>query len=168
MCPLVPGLALAGVCRLAGGRRAAWPWRATNAIAVLIITCPCALGLAVPAVQIVATGRLFQRGLFVKSGDALERLAEIDMAIFDKTGTLDDGRPGLKNARRHFARIFWSRPRTLARASRHPLAQALAAAAGAGPGGARRAGNRRRRDWKRRPMAIAGRLGSAAWCGRTP
>ncbi|MGZ6027744.1 MAG: copper-translocating P-type ATPase, partial [Caulobacteraceae bacterium] len=100
-----------------------------RAVAVLIITCPCALGLAVPAVQITASGRLFRRGVLVKSGAALERLAEVDFVVFDKTGVLTQGRPALVEA----DPVVLAKAAPLARASRHVLSRALAAAAGPGP-----------------------------------
>ncbi|MES2834534.1 MAG: heavy metal translocating P-type ATPase [Pseudomonadota bacterium] len=100
-----------------------------RAVAVLIVTCPCALGLAVPAVQIAATSRLFRRGILVKSGAALERLAEVDHVVLDKTGVLTEGRPELLDA----SPVIVAQAALLARASRHPLAQAVARAAGEGP-----------------------------------
>ena len=98
----------------------------TIAIAVLIITCPCAMGLAVPAAQVVASGALLWRGLLVKDGSALERLAEVDVALLDKTGTLTLGEP------RADVSALGAEARTvalgLAQASRHPLSRGLAAA----------------------------------------
>lgn len=94
----------------------------TIAIATLIITCPCALGLAVPAVATVATGRLFRMGVLVKSETALERLAEVDTVVFDKTGTLTDSAlvPGddLPRDRRTVLKA-------LAEASNHPLSRSV-------------------------------------------
>jgi len=106
-----------------------------NAVAVLIITCPCALGLAVPAVQIVAVGRLFRRGVLVKSGDGLERLARIDTVAFDKTGTLTRGRPRLASGE-DLPPAMLADAAQLARVSRHPFALALAERAGPGPAAA--------------------------------
>ncbi|MCX7301531.1 MAG: heavy metal translocating P-type ATPase [Rhodobacterales bacterium] len=94
--------------------------------AVLIITCPCALGLAVPAVVTAASGKLFRAGLLIKSGTALERLATVDTVVFDKTGTLTLGTPEPTNLSDH-DETAQGIALTLARASSHPLAQALAA-----------------------------------------
>ena len=105
-------------------------WRkATNvAAAVLIITCPCGLGLAVPAVLAAASGRLFRDGVLLKDGTALERLAEIDTVVFDKTGTLTTGRPVLTNAAAIPPAAF-AAAAALAAASAHPLSRAIRDAA---------------------------------------
>lgn len=95
-----------------------------NAIAVLIITCPCALGLAVPAVQIVASGRLFKMGVLVKTGDSLERLAKTKSVIFDKTGTLTTGRFNVMNLS-EISQHDIDSAAALARHSSHPYAKAL-------------------------------------------
>ncbi|ABC94390.1 cation transport ATPase protein (plasmid) [Rhizobium etli CFN 42] len=121
--PVVHLLALASFLAwgLLGGD---WKQAMLVAVAVLIITCPCALGLAVPVVQVVAAGELFRRGIMVKDGSALERLAEADIVAFDKTGTLTLGRPRLVRAEAIDAGIT-TIASALAAHSRHPLSQAL-------------------------------------------
>ncbi len=109
---------------------AGWSQALVVAITVLIITCPCALGLAVPAVQVVAAGALFRRGLILNSGEALERLAEADTIVFDKTGTLTQPRRTLANAA-EIAPEDLALAGSLALASRHPLARAVVEASGA-------------------------------------
>lgn len=121
--PAVHTLALAsfGGWMIAG---AGWHESLLIAVAVLIITCPCALGLAVPAAQIVVAGALMRAGILVKDGSALERLAEVDLAMFDKTGTLTRGRPEPVNLAMADA-TQKSVLLALARASRHPLSEAI-------------------------------------------
>ncbi len=105
----------------------AWQPALMIAIAVLIVTCPCALGLAVPAVQVIASGRLLRRGILLKSASALERMARADTIVFDKTGTLTLGRPSLIPEGQPDEALRLAAG--LAAASRHPLAQAVARAA---------------------------------------
>ena len=140
------------------------------AVATLIITCPCALGLAVPAVTAAASGRLYRAGLLIKDGTALERLAEVDTVVFDKTGTLTLGAPepfGLDDLSGAARRVALA----LAQASSHPLAEALAR-------GLIAAGVRPARLTEIREVPGYGveglrrgrrvRLGRAAWVGAVP
>jgi P-type Cu2+ transporter len=94
-----------------------------TAVAVLIITCPCAIALAIPAVQVVASGRLFRSGVILNSGDAIERLAEVDTVVFDKTGTLTLP-DGVIDDRAIDPDLLEQAAR-LALSSHHPLATAL-------------------------------------------
>ncbi len=94
------------------------------AVAVLIVTCPCALGLAVPIVQVVAAGRLFKAGIMMRDGAGLEKLAKIDHVLFDKTGTLTLGTPRLSDRDAPNPEAL-ALAASLARESRHPYAHAL-------------------------------------------
>lgn len=107
-----------------------WQPALVISISVLIITCPCALGLAVPAVQVVASGQLFKSGVLLNSGDAIERLSDIDTILFDKTGTLTVPEPDLVGRADQDDQVLQLAGR-LALASRHPLSLALVRATGA-------------------------------------
>ncbi len=125
-----PGVHILSALAFAGWYIYTWDMRtALNiAAAVLIITCPCALGLAVPAVTTAASGRLFRKGMLIKHETALERLAQVDTVVFDKTGTLTAGMPELTNLSelpRDAVEVAFA----LARGSSHPLARAISDAA---------------------------------------
>ncbi len=132
------------------------------ACSTLIITCPCALALAAPVTQVVASGRLFRAGVFLKSGDALERLAGADHVVFDKTGTLTLGEPQL--VKEGVAPETLAAAAQLARASRHPLSRALVAAEGAGPV-ARNVTEHAGLGLEGEVDGVRARLGSAEWVG---
>ncbi len=111
-----------------------------NATAVLVITCPCALALAVPIVQTIAVGMMIKRGILVKNGEIFEKLPKVKTIIFDKTGTLTQGSPKLvevlklgsqgaeklEKTKKNQAILLAAK---LAKHSRHPLSLAISAAA---------------------------------------
>ena len=154
-----------------------WEPALTAAIAVLIITCPCALALAVPAVQVAASSRLFAKGVIVKAADGLERLSEIDTVVLDKTGTLTLGEPRLIGLEALDPGLL-ARAAALAAASRHPYSRAVVRAArnacltvevatdvretaGSGLEAARAS------PGEGAPLSQVDRLGSGAWVGLT-
>lgn len=101
-----------------------WQAALVPAVAALIVTCPCGLAIAVPAVQVATVGALFRRGVLVASATALERLASADHVVLDKTGTLTLGHPALiEDSTRDAAALRLAA--SMAHGSRHPLAQAL-------------------------------------------
>jgi len=133
----VPLVALASVVTFIGwavsGTPAALAHGLLNAVAVLIIACPCALGLATPLAIMVGVGRGAESGVLIRDAEALETLAKADTLVLDKTGTLTEGKP-------HVARIravvglteseLLHLAASLERGSEHPLAAAILAAAG--------------------------------------
>jgi Cu+-exporting ATPase len=107
---------------------AALPFALSAAVAVLVIACPCALGLATPAAMIVGTGKGAENGILIKSGEALERAQKVDTVVFDKTGTLTYGKPQVikvtsagKATEKEVVRLAAS----LEKKSEHPLAEAI-------------------------------------------
>lgn len=141
-----------------------WHAALLNAVAVLIITCPCALALAVPIVHVVAAGRLFERGVLMKNGAALERAAEVTSVAFDKTGTLTEGQPRVVEGHAVDAMasdvVF-----ALASASTHPLSRALAAHTGHGRPFGGSISEIPGRGVEGVADGVTWRLGSRAWCG---
>ena len=114
------------------GPAPSWTYAVVNAVSVLIIACPCALGLATPMSIMVATGRAAQAGVLFRDAEAIERLREIDTLIVDKTGTLTEGRPAFREAitASGFAPDEVLRlAASLEQGSEHPLAAAILAEA---------------------------------------
>ena len=109
-----------------------WTWAVLNAVSVLIIACPCALGLATPMSIMVATGRAAQAGVLFRDAGAIENLRRVDTLVVDKTGTLTEGRPVFRNvaAAPGFGEDEVLRlAASLDQGSEHPLAEAIVAEA---------------------------------------
>ncbi len=157
---LAAGLTFAGWWVAGAG----WQPALVVAISVLIITCPCALGLAIPAVQVVTSGLMFRAGILLNAGDAIERLATVDTIVFDKTGTLTLAKPELVDQQDVPLKVLDQAGR-LALSSRHPLAQALARASGAETPYADCVEEAGRGVRACDEAGLEVRLGSAAFCG---
>jgi Cu2+-exporting ATPase len=117
--------------------KSGWNIALMNATAVLIITCPCALALAIPIVQTIAISNFLKKGIIVKSGEALEKINQIDYVIFDKTGSITEGKPILQNIfeikNNQFDKLsdedhqlILKLAGNLGKYSKHPLSQSLA------------------------------------------
>nr|WP_277874204.1 heavy metal translocating P-type ATPase [Luteimonas cucumeris] len=114
------------------GPEPSWTYAVLNAVSVLIIACPCALGLATPMSIMVATGRAAQAGVLFRDAEAIERLRGIDTLIVDKTGTLTEGRPRFRSvvpAQGFAAEEVLRLAASLDQGSEHPLAEAIVSAA---------------------------------------
>lgn len=132
----VPAVVLASVVTFVAwatlGPAPAMAFAMINAVAVLIIACPCALGLATPMSIMVASGRGAQAGVLFRNAEAIEALRDTDTVILDKTGTLTEGRPAVENVRAlgaHTESDVLLLAASVEKASEHPLAEALVAAA---------------------------------------
>lgn len=127
--PAVIGVAvLAFISWSVWGPSPAFSYALVSAIAVLIIACPCALGLATPVSIMTATGRGAQAGVLIKNAEALERFAKVDTLIVDKTGTLTEGKPKLVAVDvqdGHDENEVLRLAASLERGSEHPLAEAI-------------------------------------------
>jgi Cu+-exporting ATPase len=124
--------AIAFVAWLSFGPAPALIFAIVAAVSVLIIACPCALGLATPMSIMTATGRGAQAGVLIKDAEALERMAKVDTLVVDKTGTLTEGRPRLTDVvsvNGHDEDVLLGLATALERGSEHPLAEAIVGAA---------------------------------------
>ena len=96
-----------------------------SAVAVLVVACPCAMGLATPAAIMVGTGRSAEMGILFRNGEALETLSKVDTVLFDKTGTLTEGRPSVTDIIADDPDELLEFAASVESASEHPLAQAI-------------------------------------------
>jgi P-type Cu+ transporter len=101
------------------------------AVTVLIIACPCAMGLAVPTAVMVSTGRGAELGILIKGGEPLERSGRLDTVVFDKTGTITEGRPSVQRVLGEDEAMVLRLAASVERLSEHPLGEAIVAAAAA-------------------------------------
>ena len=127
----VPVVLLVSLATLLGWGLATGDWQAAllNAVAVQVIACPCALGLATPASIMVGTGASARHGILIKDAEALETAHAIDLVVFDKTGTLTEGKPQLVAVEGADDERVLALAASVQQASSHPLAQAVLDAA---------------------------------------